>query len=322
MKAIVYREYGPPSVATLQDVDKPGVGDDNVLVKIRAASVNPLDWHFVNGTPYLLRMQAGMRRPKNTRLGVDLAGVVEAVGTNVTQFQQGDEVFGGSTGSFAEYVCVLEKEIAQKPGRLSFEQAAAVPIAAITALQALRDSAHLEAGQKVLFNGASGGVGTFAIQIAKALGADVTGVCSTRNVDMVRSIGADHVIDYSKADFTKGVETYDVILGTVGNHSLPRLKRVLEPSGTFVSIGSVDMGEWIGPVTHLGKLAAGSMFRSQKMKSMLGRRKKEDLVSLQGLLDAGKVTPVIDKVFALADVPEALRLQGEGHAQGKTVITV
>jgi NADPH:quinone reductase-like Zn-dependent oxidoreductase len=216
----------------------------------------------------------------------------------------------------------LEKEIAQKPGRLSFEQAAAVPIAAITALQALRDSAHLEAGQKVLFNGASGGVGTFAIQIAKALGAEVTGVCSTRNVDMVRSIGADHVIDYSKADFTKGVETYDVILGTVGNHSLPRLKRVLEPSGTFVSIGSVDMGEWIGPVTHLGKLAAGSMFRSQKMKSMLGRRKKEDLVSLQGLLDAGKVTPVVDKVFALADVPEALRLQGEGHAQGKTVITV
>jgi NADPH:quinone reductase-like Zn-dependent oxidoreductase len=322
MKAIVYDEYGSPDVAQLRDVEMPVVGDDDVLVRIRAASVNPLDWHFLNGTPYLLRMQAGMRAPKNTRLGVDLAGEVEAVGRNVTEFQPGDEVFGGSTGSFAEYVCAKEKEIALKPSNMSFEQAASVAIAAMTALQALRDSGSLEAGQTVLFNGASGGVGTFAVQIAKALGAEVTGVCSTRNVAMVESIGADHVIDYSKEDFTKGSHRYDLILDTVGNHGQASLRRVLEPEGIFVSVGSVDMGDWIGPLTDLGKLALGSMFRSQKMKSMLAKRKKEDLLTVKELLESGKVTPVIDQRFALADVPEALRYQGEGHARGKTVITI
>ena len=322
MKAIVYDEYGSPDVAELRDVEMPVLGDDDVLVRIRAASVNPLDWHFLNGTPYLLRMQAGMRSPKNNRLGVDLAGEVEAVGKNITEFKPGDEVFGGSTGSFAEYVCASEKEVALKPTNMSFEQAASVTIAAITALQALRDSGSLETGQTVLFNGASGGVGTFAIQIAKALGAEVTGVCSTRNAAMVESIGADHVIDYSKQDFTTTGQRYDLILDVVGNHSQASLRRALAPEGIFVAVGTVDMGDWIGPLTDLGKLALGSMFRSQKMKSITGRRKKEDLLVVKELLESGKVTPVIDQRFALADVPDALRYQGEGHARGKTVITI
>jgi NADPH:quinone reductase-like Zn-dependent oxidoreductase len=284
--------------------------------------MNPLDWHFLNGRPYLLRMQAGMRAPKNTRLGVDLAGEVEAVGKNVTEFQPGDEVFGGSTGSFAEYVCTKEKEIALKPANMSFDQAASVAVAAITAIQALRDKGSIEDGQRVLFNGASGGVGTFAIQIATALGAEVTGVCSTRNVSMVESIGADHVIDYSNEDFTKSGHRYDLILDTVGNHSQTSLRRVLEPEGIFVSIGSVDMGDWIGPLTDLGKLSLGSMFRNQKMKSLLATRKKADLLAVKELLESGDVTPVIDQRFVLADVPDALRYQGEGHARGKTVITI
>jgi NADPH:quinone reductase-like Zn-dependent oxidoreductase len=322
MKAIVYDEYGSPDVAELRDVEMPVVGDDDVLVRIRAASVNPLDWHFLKGTPYLLRMQAGMRSPKNNRLGVDLAGEVEAVGKNIIEFKPGDEVFGGSTGSFAEYVCASEKEVALKPTNMSFEQAASVTIAAITALQALRDSGSLETGQTVLFNGASGGVGTFAIQIAKALGAEVTGVCSTRNAAMVESIGADRVIDYSKQDFTTSGDRYDLILDIVGNHRQASLRRALAPEGTFVAVGTVDMGDWIGPLTDLGKLALGSMFRSQKMKSITGRRKKEDLLVVKELLESGKVTPVIDQRFALADVPDALRYQGEGHGRGKTVITI
>ena len=322
MKAIVYDEYGSPDVAELRDVEMPVVGDDDVLVRVRAASVNPLDWHFLKGTPYLLRMQAGLRAPKNSRLGVDLAGEVEAVGENITEFKAGDEVFGGSTGSFAEYVCASEKEIALKPTEVSFEQAAAVTIAAITALQALRDSGSLEAGQTVLFNGASGGVGSFAVQIAKALGAEVTGVCSTRNMAMVESIGADHVIDYSKQDFTTTGQRYDLILDAVGNHRQASLRRAMAPEGTFAAVGMVDMGDWIGPLTFLGKLALGSMFRGQTMKPVNGRRKKKDLLVVKDLLESGEVTPVIDQRFALADVPDALRYQGEGHTRGKIVITI
>ncbi len=245
MKAIVYDEYGSPDVAELRDVEVPAVGGDDVLVRIRAASVNPLDWHFLKGTPYLLRVQAGMRTPKNNRLGVDVAGEVEAVGKNVTEFKAGDEVFGGSTGSFAEYLCASENEIALKPANMSFEQAAAVTIASVTALQALRDSGSLEAGQTVLFNGASGGVGTFGIQIAKALGAEVTGVCSTRNAAMVESIGSDHVIDCSKQDFTASGDRYDLILDTVGNHRQASLRSAMAPEGIFVAVGVVDMGDWV-----------------------------------------------------------------------------
>jgi NADPH:quinone reductase-like Zn-dependent oxidoreductase len=322
MKAIVYREYGSPDALALEQVDDPVVGDDDVLVRIRAASVNPLDWHFLNGTPYLVRIQAGLRGPGQRIPGVDVAGEVEAVGKNVTGFEIGDEVFGGCKGAFAEYVCTSEKAIANKPANLSFEEAAAVPIAAFTALQALRDSASFQSGQTVLVNGASGGVGTFAVQIAKTLGGEVTGVCSTRNLDMVTSIGADSVIDYTAEDFTSGDAKYDVILDTVGNRSLRDIRRVLEPDGSYVSIGAKGMGDWIGPLTHIAKLALGSAFRSQTMTSILAKQKKEDLLVLKDLLESGHVTPVIDKRFELADAADALRHQGEGHARGKTIVTI
>src|SRR6266849_2973587 len=256
MKAIVHCEYGSPDVLKLEDIEKPTPGDDQVLVRVRAASVNPLDWHYIRGTPYFMRLGAGLRKPKVTRLGVDFAGTVEAVGRSVKRFQPGDEVFGGRTGAFAEYVSVREdRAVVLKPANLTFEQAASVPIAAITALQGLRDKGKVQPGQKVLINGASGGVGTFAVQIAKSFGAEVTGVCSTRNVDMVRSIGADHVVDYTQEDFTRSGRQYDLMVDCIGNRSLSACMSVLTPKGTYVVVGGPD-GRWIGPLAPMLKVLA------------------------------------------------------------------
>jgi NADPH:quinone reductase-like Zn-dependent oxidoreductase len=325
MKAIIYCDYGPGNLK-FQDVEKPTPADDQLLVKVRAASVNPLDWHFIEGTPYIMRaIGVGMRKPKETRLGVDFAGTVEAVGKNVTKFKPGDEVFGGRTGAFAEYVCVREaRAVASKPASVTFEQAASVPIAGITALQGLRDKGKVQPGQKVLINGASGGVGTFAVQIAKSYGAEVTGVCSTRNLDMVRSLGADHVIDYTKEDFTKSDQRYDVILDNVANHSLSECRRVLNPNGKYVLIGGGGVSEsrWLGPgLTHAFKAMFLSKFVTQQMGMMLAELNQKDLTLLADLMQSGKVTPVIDKRYKLSELPQAIQYLEQGHARGKVVIT-
>jgi len=326
MKAVVYCDYGVPNLK-FQEIEKPTPADDQLLVRVRAASVNPLDWHFIEGTPYVMRaMGVGLRKPKDTRLGVDFAGTVEAVGKNVTRFKPGDEVFGGRTGAFAQYVSVREsRAVALKPANITFEQAASVPIAGITALQGVRDKGKVQAGQKVLVNGASGGVGTFAVQIAKSYGGDVTGVCSTKNLDMVRSLGADHVIDYTKEDFTKGDQRYDVILDNVANHSLSECRRVLNPDGKYVLIGGggVNEGRWVGPgLTHALKAMFLSKFVSQKMGMMLAELNHDDLAYLAGLMQSGKVTPVIDRTYKLSDLADAIRYLEQGHARGKVVISV
>ncbi len=326
MKAVVYCNYGVPNLK-FQEIEKPTPADDQLLVRVRAASVNPLDWHFIEGTPYVMRaMGVGLRKPKDTRLGVDFAGTVEAVGKNVTRFKPGDEVFGGRTGAFAEYVCVREsRAVALKPANITFDQAASVPIAAITALQGVRDKGKVQAGQKVLINGASGGVGTFAVQIAKSYGADVTGVCSTRNLDLVRSLGADHVIDYTKEDFTKGDQRYDVILDNVANHSLSECRRVLNLDGKYVLIGGggVNESRWVGPgLTHALKAMFLSKFVSQKMGMMLAELNHDDLAYVADLMQSGKVTPVIDRTYKLSDLGDAIRYLEQGHARGKVVISV
>jgi NADPH:quinone reductase-like Zn-dependent oxidoreductase len=322
MKAVVYRCYGPPDVLKIEDVEKPTVRDDELLVKVHAAGVNPLDWHYMRGTPYIMRAEAGFGVPADSRLGVDFSGTVEAVGKNVRRFRPGDEVFGARNGAFAEYVRVREdRNVVLKPANISFEQAASVPIAAITALQALRDKGRIQAGQKVLINGASGGVGTFAVQIAKSFGASVTGVCSTRNVEMVRSIGADHVIDYTKEDYTKSGEQYDVILDNVGNHSLLESRRVLTPQGKFVIIGGPD-GKWLGPLIGPIKAVLLSPFVSQEFGMMLAKHDPQDLSFLAGLMQAGKLTPVIDRTYPLSETPEAIRYLETGRARGKVVIVM
>jgi len=322
MRAIIYTEYGAPEVLQITEVAKPTPRDDEVLVRIRAASINPLDWHYMRGTPYIIRIQAGLRRPKTTRLGVDVAGQVEAVGKNVTHFHPGDEVFGACKGAFAEYACAAESKLVLKPANVTFEQAAAVPIAAFTALQGLRDKGQIKPGQKVLINGASGGVGTFAVQIAKLFGAEVTGVCSARNVDMVRSIGANHVVDYTREDFTKSGQRYDLIFDSVGNHSLPDIRRALTREGTLVLVGGPDNGRWLGPLTGLLKVVVLSRFVSQKLLPFLAHLSKDDLIVMQEFLETRKVTPVIDRSYPLSDIPEAIRYLEEGHARGKVVITV
>jgi NADPH:quinone reductase-like Zn-dependent oxidoreductase len=322
MKAVVYHEYGSPDVLSLEDVEKPVPADNEVLVRIRAASLNPLDWHFMRGTPYFGRVSMGLLRPKVGRLGVDVAGRVEAVGRNVTLFKPGDEVFGGRTGALAEYVCVREdRALVLKPANMTFAQAASVPVAAVTALQGLRDKGHVQPGQKVLINGASGGVGTFAVQIAKSLGADVTGVCSTRNVDMVRSIGADRVIDYTREDFTRREQRYDVILDCVGNHSLLAIRRVLNPKGTYVMVGGPP-GKWIDPLPRAAGALVLSRFVSQDMAVFLAELNKKDLTVLRDLMQAGKLTPVIDRSYRLSEVPAAIRYLEQGHARGKVVVTL
>lgn len=320
MKAIVYRCYGSPDVLEFEDVDKPTPADDEVLVKVHAAAVNPLDWHYMRGSPYIMRLGVGLGAPTRTSMGVDFAGTVEAVGSNVKRFKPGDEVFGGRSGAFAEYVTVREdRALALKPANMTFEQAASVPIAGITALQALRDKGQLKPGQQVLINGASGGVGTFAVQIAKSYGAEVTGVCSTRNVEMVRSIGADHVIDYTQEDYTKSGQHYDLIIDNVGNHSLLANRRVLNPDGIFVIIGG-PKGNWLAPLMNPIKALMLSPFVGQEFVMILAKLDKDDLAILGDLMQAGKVTPVIDRRYRLSEVPAAIRYSEEGHARGKIVI--
>lgn len=326
MKAIVYCDYGVSNLK-FQEIEKPTPADDQLLVRVRAVSVNPLDWHFIEGTPYIGRFLFGFgaRKPKDTRLGVDFAGTVEGVGKNVTKYKPGDEVFGGRTGAFAQYVCVRESRgVALKPANITFEQAASVPIAAITALQALRDKGHVQAGQKVLINGASGGVGTFAVQLAKSYGANVTGVCSTRNLDMVRSIGADHVIDYTKEDFSKTGQRYDLILDNVGTQPLSHFRRALEPKGQCVMIGGggPNDGRFIGPMARPIKAILVSPFVSQKFGMLLAQLNHDDLAFLADLMQSGKVTPVIDRTYKLSDLPDAIRYLEQGHARGKVVVAV
>jgi len=327
MKAVRYHRYGGPDVLELQEVAMPAAGDGELLVRVRAASVNPLDWHFMRGAPYLVRMMAGLSRPKPSasRLGADMAGSVEAVGQDVTGFQPGDEVFGGleERGTLAEYISVrADAVVLQKPAGLTFEQAAAVPVAAFTALQALRDKGRVQPGQKVLVNGASGGVGTFAVQIAKALGAEVTGVCSTANVGMVASIGADHVVDYTREDFTRAERRYDLLIDIAGNRSLAETRRVLAPKGALVLVGGPNKGRWIGPFGRTIRMLMQSPAVSQRMVSFLAHQNRDDLAVLRELLDAGKVTPVIDRAYRLNQVAEAVRYLETGHARGKVVITV
>jgi NADPH:quinone reductase-like Zn-dependent oxidoreductase len=324
MKAIVYTQYGSPDVLQFREVEKPTPKENEVLVKIHAASANPLDWHFMRGAPFLARLGAGLLKPKHTRLGADVAGRVEAVGKNVTQFQPGDEVFGdisgSGLGSFAEYACTSEEAVALKPANLSFEEAAATPVVGFTAIQGLRDTGHIQSGQKVLINGASGGVGTFAVQYAKSCGAEVTGVCSTLNLDMVRSIGADHVIDYTKEDFTRNGQPYDLIYDAVGNRSVSDYKHALSPNGTCVVAGfttlfrlfeHIVVGAW---VSRRGGQKIGLMGTAQA--------NKKDLVFIKELLEAGKVVPVIDRCYPLSETAEAIRYLEAGHARGKVVITV
>src|SRR5216117_3607590 len=308
MKAIVYCDYGVANLK-LEDVEKPVPNDDQILVKVHAVSINPYDWHFIEGTPKFMRaMIGGLRKPKDTRLGVDFAGTVENVGKNVTQYKPGDEVFGGSTGAFAQYLCRRATgSVAPKPAGLTFEQAASMNIAGITALQGVRDKGKVQPGQKVLINGASGGVGTFAVQIAKSYGADVTGVCSTRNIELVQSLGADHVIDYTKEDFTKGDQKYDVILDNVANHSLSECRRVLTPNGRFVLIGGGGANEqgWIGPLALPFKAMIYSMFVSQKMGMMMAQTSQPDLTYLDELIQSGKLKPVIDRTYKLSETKDA-----------------
>ncbi len=320
MKAIVYRCYGSPDVLTYEDIEKPMPGDDEVLVKVHAASVNPLDWHYMRGSPYFIRLGSGVGAPKDIRLGVDFAGTVEAVGKDVQQFKPGDEVFGGANGAFSEYVTVRDsRALAMKPANITFKQAASVPIAAITALQALRDKGKIKTGHRVLINGASGGVGTFAVQIAKSFGAEVTGVCSTRNVEMVRSIGADHVFDYKKENYTESGKQYDLIIDNVGNHSLLANRRVLSPEGVLVIVGGAG-GNWLGPLIRPIKALLLSPFVGQEFVLILAQLRQEDLAILGDLMQAGTVTPVIDRSYRLSEVPAAIRYSEEGHARGKIVV--
>ena len=332
MKAAVYSRYGPPDVVEIAEVEKPVPKDDEVLIRVRAASVNPYDWHFMRGLPYPLRMAAGLRKPKNTGLGVDVAGQIETVGSNVMQFKPGDEVFGTGRGAFAEYVCAAESKLALKPESVTFEQAASVPIAGLTALQGLRrgglaGESKTQSGQKVqkvLINGASGGVGTFAVQIAKAFGAEVTGVCSTEKMEMVQSLGAEHVIDYTKEDFTESGERYDLILDCAANHSLSAFRRVLTPHGSYIMVGAVNGGgRWmVSMIARLVGAMALSWFGSKKLAMVGAKISNEDLATLGDLMKTEKVTPVIDKRYSLRELPEAIRHVETGHARGKVVIAI
>jgi NADPH:quinone reductase-like Zn-dependent oxidoreductase len=325
MKAIVQDRYGSPDVLELKDIDKPDIGDDEVLIRVRAAGVNPGDWAIMSGLPYIARPVYGLRKPKNAVRGTDVAGTVEAVGNSVTRLQPGDEVFGwcsGLGGAFAEYAAASEDRLALKPANLSFEEAAAVPMAGLVALQALRDHGGVRAGQKVLINGASGGIGTFAVQIAKALGAEVTGVCSTRNVDMVRSIGADHVIDYTQEDFTQKDQRYDFILDNVANHSLSDLRRALTPTGTLVPNGGGFDNPWFASGGRVVSAHVLKRFVSHRLRPFLVSPNLEGLVVLKELIEAGKMTPVIERTYPLSEAPEAIGHVGGGHARGKIAVTV
>lgn len=318
MHAILHRRYGGPEALSYEETPEPTPGDDEVLIRIRAASVNPYDCHFLRGTPYPLRLATGLRRPKDPRLGVDVAGDVELVGRRVTGLVAGDAVFGGCRGAFAEYGCSKPSALTRKPGNVPYERAACVAIAGLTALQALRRCARLQAGQTILINGASGGVGTFAVQIAKTFGATVIGVCSTRNLDMVSSIGADRVIDYTRADFTQSTSRYDVILDIISNHSLAACRRVLAPKGAYVVVGASR--PWA--LTRLVTTPLLSPFVSQRLTVAMARSDAADLATLRDLMEAGHVTPVIDQRFGLRETADAIRYVEQGHARGKVVIDV
>jgi NADPH:quinone reductase-like Zn-dependent oxidoreductase len=320
MKAATYKSYGPPEVLTIEEVEKPTPKDDEVLVKVYASSVNPAEWYTMTGL-LLARLGNGLIKPKDSRLGVDYAGVVEAVGKGVTQFKPGDEVFGARSGAFAEYVCV-KNFIFPKPANITFEQAGGVAIAAITALQALRDHGKLQAGQKVLINGASGGVGTFAVQIAKALGAEVTAVCHTRNVELIRSLGADHMIDYTKEDFTRNGKRYDLLLDIAGSHAWRDYKRVLNPNANFVIVGGPKGNRAIGPLMHVIKIRLAALSASQKVSFFVASFKREDFLLLKEMFERGQVKPVVEKTYPLAKISEAMRHLGTGHAKGKIIVTM
>ena len=325
MKAVVQDRYGSSRVLALRDIAKPEIGDGDVLVRVRAAGVNPADWAIVGGLPYIARPMYGMGRPKNPVRGTDVAGKVEAVGASVTRFRPGDEVFGWAGhlgGAFAEYASVSEDALVPKPGNLTFEQAAALPMAGTVALLALRDHGKVQAGQRVLINGASGGIGTFAVQIAKSLGAEVTGVCSTSNVDLVRSIGADHVIDYTKVDFTRTGERYDFILDNVANRSLSDLRRALTPKGTLVPNGGGFDHRWVASGGRLIRAKLSFAFASQRVRTFIASSKQNNLLALSELIAAGKVIPVIDRTYPLSETPQAIGYVGQGHARGKVVISL
>ncbi len=321
MKAILYREYGSPDVLKYEDIDKPVPAEDEVLIKVRAASVNPLDAHLMKGVPGIVRALVGIKKQKINRPGVDVAGEVEALGNKVTAFRAGDAVFGSCKGAFAEYVCTSESKVVMKPQNVTFEQAASVPVAAYTALQGLRDKAQLQPGQKVLVNGAAGGVGTLTVQIAKSLGAETTGVCSTRNVEMVHSIGADHVIDYTREDFTRGGRKYEIIFDLVANHSVSACARVLSRKGTYIGAGVLGLSK-IGVVGHFLTTPILACFMSQKFVTLLAKSKKEDLALIGDLMATGKVIPVIDRRYRLSEVPAAIRYLEEGHARGKVIVNL
>jgi NADPH:quinone reductase-like Zn-dependent oxidoreductase len=327
MKAIVYQGYGSPQILRYQELEKPTPGDNEALIKVRAASLNPLDWKLMKGGPFIVRILLRLGKPKSKRPGVDVAGQVEAVGRNVTQFKPGDEVFGTCQGAFAEYatsasVFGMKSALVIKPENVTFEQAASAPVAALTALQGLRDKGRIQAGQRVLINGAAGGVGTFAVQMARLFGANVTGVCSTRNVDLVRSIGADRVIDYTQEDFTKGGQRYDLFLDCVGNHSLSACRRVLNLKGILVMVGAPDDGRVLGLIARLIRALVWSRFVSQKMVFFIAKMNKEDLTIVGELIATGKVRPVIDKRYNLSEATKAFRYMEEGHARGKVIITL
>jgi NADPH:quinone reductase-like Zn-dependent oxidoreductase len=321
MKTIVRTTYGSPDVLQVRETEKPELVDDGVLVRVRAAALNAGDWYALTGTPLVARAQLGLRKPKSITLGTDFAGTVEAVGKDVTGFRPGDEVFGGRSGAFAEYVCV-RVAVEHKPADLSFEQAAAVPVAALTALQGLRDKGQIQSGQQVLINGASGGVGTFAVQIATAFGAEVTAVCSPRNVDRARSLGADHVIDYTREDFTRGGRRYDLMFDVAGSRSWSECRRVLTPKAALVIAGAPKGNRLLGPLSHIGKVRLAALRSSRKVVFFIAKFNKPDMAVLRELLETGKVNPVIDRQYAFGDTVDAFRYLGEGHAQGKIIITV
>jgi NADPH:quinone reductase-like Zn-dependent oxidoreductase len=321
MRAIVQKEYGTADVLRVAEIDRPVIGTNEVLVRVRAAGLDRGTWHLMAGMPYAARLAVGLRAPKNPVPGLDVAGVVVAVGSTVTRFQAGDEVFGIGRGSFAEFAAAREDKLARKPSNLTFEQAAAVPVSGMTALRGLRDVGRIAAGQKVLIVGASGGVGSYAVQIAKALGAEVTGVCSTSKLDLVRSIGADHVIDYSQDDFANGAERYDLILDIGGNSTLSRLRRALTPKGTLVIVGGEDRGRWIGMDRQLRALAL-SPFVGQRL-TMLGPKGHYTVLErLTELIEDGQVVPVVEQTYPLSEMPDAMRDLRAGRARGKLVIAV
>jgi NADPH:quinone reductase-like Zn-dependent oxidoreductase len=321
MKAIIYDRYGSPDVLRYEDTPKPVAGDDQVLIKVRATSVNPVDWHFMRGTPYVARIAFGLRTPRVKRLGIDVAGEIEGVGVKVTRFKPGDAVFGACRGAFAEYACAPESAVVAKPGNVTFADAATVGVAALTALQGLRNRGHVQPGHNVLINGAAGGVGTFAVQIAKWLGGKVTGVCSTRNVEMIAGLGADRVVDYTQEGFTKQNQRYDVILDAIGNHSFAALRRVLNPKGVCLMVGG-PAGRWIAPLPSALTTLFLSLFVSQTFVGYIGTADKDDLTLIGDLMSAGKVTPVIDRRYPLRELPRAIEYLEKGHARGKVVVDV